>query len=143
MYRLPGQAVFITWCARWSRSLASPDAAPEVIGVMGRLARKRDVQIHAYCVMPDHVHVVVSVAESGGDLQSWLRYAKRESAKALQAPGMWQRSYWDRHARNEQELEAMVNYTLENPVRRGLCPDWSDWPYSWSEWHPESRGTAP
>ncbi|NUQ01001.1 MAG: transposase [Armatimonadetes bacterium] len=143
MYRLPGQAIFVTFRAKWSESLASPDVGPEIVRIMGHLARKHNLRLHAYCIMPDHVHVVVSTTEGDGDLQSWLRYTKRETAKALHAPGMWQRSYWDRHPRSAKEADAMVVYTLANPVRRGLCEEWSDWPYAWSERHSGGRGTAP
>jgi hypothetical protein len=24
-----------------------------------------------------------------------------------------------------------MRYSLENPVRKGLCAHWTDWPWSW------------
>ena len=143
MYHLLDEMVFITFCAHWHRSLAEEGTARQLVEVMGRMASKRGLRIHAYCVMPDHVHVVVSVQREGGDIEGWLRFAKREAAAVLSAPGMWERSYWDRHARKHEDVKAMVEYVLANPVRRGLCERWCDWPYSWSEWHEEAKGSDP
>ena len=64
----------------------------------------------------------------------WLRRFKGGAARRVGGP-LWQRSYWDRHARESDDAVAMMLYTLENPVRRGLCKEWTDWPWSWSEWH--------
>jgi len=139
-YRMPRETVFVTICSRWSEVLTQKSVAKQLIEVMGRMARRHKIRIHAYCIMPDHVHVVVSVMDQDGDIQKWLRYTKREFARALHNPGMWQRSYWDRHARSETEIDATVDYVLKNPVRRGLCESWRDWQYSWSEWHAGTFG---
>ena len=93
--------------------------------------------------MPDHLHAVVSVAFEGGDIGKWIWYVKREISKNLSAPGMWQRSYWDRHVRRDEDVVDAVSYVLENPTRKALCGVWREWPYSWSEWHSDSQGTDP
>ena len=142
MYRILGQRVFITAPAKWDRSLAEHSTAKELVRIMGRVGQKRKTHIHAYCIMPNHIHVVIS-AEEGGDLEGWLRYMKREAAKALKAPGMWQRSYWDRRSRKSEDVVRMVAYTLNNPVRWRLCERWDEWPFSWSQWHPQTRGADP
>jgi REP element-mobilizing transposase RayT len=53
---------------------------------------------------------------------------------------MWQRSYWDRHARVDGDVQMMADYILEAPVRAGLCAQWWEWPFSWSRWHGQTRG---
>ncbi len=45
----------------------------------------------------------------------------------------WQRSGWDRHARYEDDVPSRVRYTLDNPVRWGLCTHWTEWLWSWWE----------
>ncbi len=143
MYRLPGQVVFVTLCTRRNTSLVEVDTAGKLCEIMGRIGEKRRTRVHTYCIMPDHVHLAVSVAAEGGDLEKWILYFKREAARALRCPGLWQRSYWDRHARPGDSVVSMVAYALNNPVRAGLCARWDEWPFSWSEWHPESRGPDP
>lgn len=34
---------------------------------------------------------------------------------------IWERSFWDRHARTQADMTAPVSYVMHNPVRRGLC----------------------
>jgi len=129
--------------SRWTGSLAQPGIADALISAMGRMGARYGVRIHAYCIMPDHVHAVVSVGEDGGDLEKWLRYFKREGARAARIQGSWQRSYWDRYVREREDPNELVQYVIANPVRRDLCDRWSDWPYSWAESEDHSRGPNP
>ena len=45
---------------------------------------------------------------------------------------IWQRSFWDHFLRAEEQLEEVVSYGLNNPVRRGLVEDWQDYPFAGS-----------
>ena len=142
LYRAPEQPVFITFRARSCPPLSDWGTADTIISVMRRIAANCGIRILAYCIMPDHVHVVVSVSSHGGDVEKWLRYTKRAVQEALGARGMWQRSYWDRHARSHEDVATAVAYILQNPVRKGLCDGWEDWPFSWSEWHDRAHGAG-
>lgn len=135
--------MFITVCAADTVRLTEPEVFEALLRAMRRVGKQRSVRVHAYCVMPDHLHAVISAMGDGGDMGGWLRFAKRETARGLELPGMWLRSYWDRHARAENDLTAMVEYALANPVRKGLCERWSEWERSWSEWHADSPGPDP
>ena len=61
----------------------------------------------------------------------------------LGTAGMWQRSFWDRHATNVTDLTTMVEYILANPIHARMVGGWSESPYTWSECHPETRGRNP
>jgi len=143
MYQHPLQPMSLTVRSKWKGSLAQPGVADAIISAMGRMGVRHGVRIHAYCIMPDHLHAIVSVVEGGGDLEKWLRYFKREAARAAGISGAWQRSYWDRHVREREDLGELVQYVIANPVRRDLCEHWPEWPYSWAEKQDESRGPAP
>lgn len=142
-YRVPGRITFITVGTRSWAMLASPAGVAALVQAMARIGDADCVDVLAYCVMPDHLHVVAVVADYGGDLAAWIRYVKGSVAKRLGATGVWKRSYWDREARSDEELSAMVQYTLDNPVRAGLCEAWHAWDYSWSWWHDGGRGPDP
>ena len=43
---------------------------------------------------------------------------------------LWQKSSYDRVLDMEKPFEEIVQYTVENPVRKELIGDWEDWPYS-------------
>ena len=142
-YREVGRVFFLTMCVRTGISLRHPETAREVLRAFGRVALRRCVRIHAYCIMPDHLHIAVSVRERGGDLRSWVRYAKREAAAGLGLPRMWQRSFWDRRVDDGEEPAIVAMYALENPVRAALCERVEEWPYSWSEWYAQCGGGDP
>jgi putative transposase len=133
-YRLPDQSYFLSFRAQDGANLAQPEVVSRMVKTMRDLGRHWKIEVNCYCFMPDHVHLIVTLAEAGGDLQKWIRYAKRETVKLLSV-GKWQRSYWDTSAKEYIDVEAYALYTLYNPVRRGLCERWPDWPYSWSQWH--------
>jgi putative transposase len=134
-YHAPHQLVFITVRARAGVDLNRPEIVAPLLSSLSDTAAARDLAVHAYCLMPDHLHLVVSVEREGGDAAAWVRFMKREAAKRTRLRGIWQRSFWDRHARDSDDVAGMVSYVLANPVRKGLCDSWEDWPFSWSRWH--------
>ena len=142
-YRIPCQPMHASLDAKRGQHLWEGRRPAVLIETMGRVGRRQRVHIHAYAIMPDHLHVVLSVIEEGGDMAKWLAYFKRETARKLQAPGMWQRSFWDRHATNGDHLTTMVEYILANPIHARIVGGWSESPYTWSEWHPETKGRDP
>jgi REP element-mobilizing transposase RayT len=43
---------------------------------------------------------------------------------------LWHSSSYDRVLDLERPFQEVVRYVLENPVRKGLVHNWTDWPYS-------------
>lgn len=92
--------------------------------------------------MPNHVHAVFKPLEKlRGDCYSLteiLHALKRNSAKqanlALGRTGpFWQDESYDHFARDEAELDRIVKYVLNNPVKAGLVSEWKDWPGTYSK----------
>jgi REP element-mobilizing transposase RayT len=84
-------------------------------------------RLYAWCVMPNHVHVVFrpqgthTLAEI---LHTWKSYSAKEANRTLGRSGtFWQREYYDHLIRGEKEFFQIVNYVLENPRVAGLR-DW-------------------
>ena len=92
-------------------------------------------QLHDWCVMPNHVHVVVRPL-SGWKLsqivKSWKGFTGREANHRLHRTGQpfWQRESFDHLIRDEADLHRCNHYTLMNPVNAGLCRQPEDWPWS-------------
>jgi REP element-mobilizing transposase RayT len=87
--------------------------------------------LHAWCLMPDHVHVVIAGAE---DVIGWVCAFKSVTMRDARAVGwigrLWQRSFHDRCLdRSGESVERAVRYIVDNPVRAGLVDDVRDWPY--------------
>jgi len=86
-------------------------------------------QLKAWCVMPNHVHVIFSLlGEHTLDaiLHAWKSYSSHEANILLKRTGhFWQREYFDHIVRHEASLQKIMRYVKENPPKAGL----SDWPW--------------
>ena len=101
-----------------------------------RTAIDERCEILAYCFMPDHVHLIVIVHAADTDLRRFVRLAKQRAGFAFtRATGrqLWQESYFDRTVRNVEELPALVEYMIRNPVRADMTASPVDYPYWGSE----------
>jgi len=87
--------------------------------------------LHAWVIMPNHVHVLFTPAEGWTltiILHSWKSFSAREANKVLDRTGeFWQPEYFDRAIRDERGFIAAVEYIEYNPVKAGLCEN----PYNW------------
>jgi REP element-mobilizing transposase RayT len=76
-------------------------------------------QLHAWCVMPNHVHVMFYL-KHGADLEwvlhSWKSYTAHEIGRGV----IWQREYCDRIVRDARDFWSTRNYVLNNPFKAGL-----------------------
>ncbi|MBN1517371.1 transposase [Candidatus Sumerlaeota bacterium] len=89
-------------------------------------------QLFAWCVMPNHVHVLVQPAaghELEDILHTWKSYTAHEANKILKRTGaFWQREYYDHLIRNEEDFVNHIDYVLKNPSVARL----KDWKWIWS-----------
>lgn len=90
--------------------------------------------VHAWVVMPNHVHVVFTPAEDvslSSIVGSWKSFTAKEANKRLGRGGtFWKSDYYDRYVRSEQHFDHVVEYTENNPVSAGLCIRPEQWRYS-------------
>jgi REP element-mobilizing transposase RayT len=89
-----------------------------------------------YCVMPDHVHALVLVLRRSAI--EFVRLFKGRTSSKLRKLGhrnVWQTSFYDHIVRRHEDISAVIRYVLENPVRKGLAGEWTEYPWSGSlEW---------
>jgi REP element-mobilizing transposase RayT len=83
--------------------------------------------LHAWVVMPNHVHVLMSLAE-GSKLEKviagWKRWASnRIQQKSETRGGIWQKDYFDRMIRDHAHFQRVIRYIRNNPVKAGLRED--------------------
>ncbi len=90
-------------------------------------------RLHAWTVMPNHVHVLFTVLSGyslGTIVSSWKRFTAREANKRLDRSGVfWQADYWDRFVQDEAHFAAAVTYIDQNPVKAGLVEADHLWPH--------------
>lgn len=94
----------------------------------------RKYYLHAWVVMPNHVHVLVS--PNLGELirktvGAWKGYTAKLINQELGRTGVvWQREYFDRYIRSERHFVITKSYIEQNPVASGLVRSSLDWKFS-------------
>ena len=92
------------------------------------------LEVHAFVVMPNNVHLLITVPE-GTTLERAMQLVKGGfSFKAgklfnLGVP-VWQKSFVDRRVRDAAECKRYRDYIHQNPVRAGLAARAEDYVYS-------------
>jgi putative transposase len=101
--------------------------------LLGAAAVKAGVEIWAYCLMPNHVHVVVTPRDGDG-LRKTFGDLHRRYTGHINARNRWTGHLWQARfgsvAMGEQHLVAALRYVSLNPVRARLVERAEDWPWS-------------
>ena len=96
------------------------------------------VDIWAYCLMPNHVHLVVVPEEKAG-LAALFRHVHRQYSRRINFRENWKGHLWQERfhsfVMDERYLLATVRYTELNPVRASLCDAPQEWPWSSARAH--------
>jgi REP element-mobilizing transposase RayT len=134
-YSQRGYVYFATLCARGRGfRLDSPPLATHIVECIHWLRENGRWKVYCFCLMSDHLHLAVSVGESGRSLCDTISSFKKWTTKKAWELGLqgklWQHSWYDHVARMEEDLLAICEYILQNPVRRGLVEEQGQWAYS-------------
>lgn len=126
--------------------LSLPGVAEAFLLRLDAARRRHRFEIWAYCVMPDHVHVVIHPSEEVYSMATILKAIKSPSAMDFfeQHPELreefragpnefrfWQAGGgYDRNLFTARATWAEIRYVHNNPVRKGLCESFLEWPWS-------------
>ena len=95
-------------------------------------------EVWAYCLMPNHVHLILVPSAADG-LRAALGEAHRRYTRRINAREGWSGYLWqgrfNSFAMDEAHLAACVRYVEANPVRAGLADRAEDWPWSSARAH--------
>ncbi len=136
VYAETGCVCSITISTRERKSIFSDAAlASACVDLLTSLAADSGVKVFAYCLMPDHVHLLISPSDRKSIID-FVREFKSLSARLAWQYGhdgrIWQQSFYDRFLRREEDEKLAATYILNNPVRKGMTEEWNDYPYSGS-----------
>jgi len=96
--------------------------------------RGQSVLLHAFVVMPDHYHLLVTLLGDHrlpsvvGKINSLA--ARRVNALMVQSGGMWSRRFYDHGIRGTEDFEECFKYIHDNPRARGLVAVAAEYPFS-------------
>jgi putative transposase len=105
--------------------------------------QRHPFEIHAWIVLPDHLHCVIELPENDADFSLRWRLIKMGFSKSLprgehlsevrrkrSERGIWQRRFWEHLIRNEEDYQAHMDYVHINPVKHGIVDTVVEWPHS-------------
>jgi REP element-mobilizing transposase RayT len=85
----------------------------------------------AWVVMPDHLHWLIALKQ--GSLAELMCRIKSRSSRSVNTvrehdSRLWQRGYYDRALRKEEDIKGAARYIVMNPLRAGLVKRIGDYP---------------
>lgn len=105
--------------------------------------KKHPFKIDGIVVMPDHLHLMMTLPKNDSDFSLRIRLIKscfsyhmndderiNLSRRQKGERGIWQRRFWEHCIRNEDDFEQHLNYIHYNPVKHNYVQQPSEWPYS-------------
>ena len=99
-------------------------------------------QVWAYCLMPNHVHLILVPSTEDG-LRGALGEAHRRYTRMINLRQGWRGHLWQERfhsfVMDEPHLLAAARYIERNPVRAGLCKTPEQWPWSSARAHLSGR----
>lgn len=115
----------------------------EFLALLEAAATTFPTRILAYCLMPNHFHLVLWPEEADLMVRAmhWLTntHCHRYKIKYETVGHIWQGRYKSVAVQNDSHLLTLVRYVEGNPVRAGLCTHGIEW--RWSSIHERLPGT--
>jgi putative transposase len=134
---------FVTMCFEGRRRVASdPAIAGWLIERLVEQAGREGILLHAYCLMPDHLHVLGEGMTAECDFLRFVIDFKQETGFAHVQKWrrkLWERRFYDHILRESGDLEGVAWYVLLNPVRKGICRSAGEYAFSGSMTEAGSR----
>ena len=97
-----------------------------------------DIKTLCWVLMPDHLHLLVQLRD-GENLGHCIKKLKGKSARLLnrrlgRTGSLWQKSFYDRALRHDDDLLIVARYIVANPIRAGLVKKVGDYPFWNAVW---------
>jgi putative transposase len=121
------RSYMVTFCVA-DRSRVFSDSRLAAIAV-DRIKHYRNAGwywLYAYCVMPDHIHIVLRTCTGKRHLSrivAVIRSAILCEARRMSGSFRWQRGYHERIVRDGDDSADLVTYVLRNPYRAGIAAE--------------------
>src|ERR1700742_1431036 len=110
------------------RRIFQVDATAKLcLEILQRYRRQGLYKLHAFVVMPDHVHLLLTTENLPKAMQRIRGVFSHDLASKRE---VWQPDYDDRQIFSEKDYFNARDYIHQNPVRAGLVLNAEDYPYS-------------
>ena len=115
------------------RLLQSERNAELLIGVLRSLVAERKFRLDDFVIMPDHVHLLLTLAD-GMTIEKAMqlvkgRFSYRLSHELGYKGEVWQRGFSEVRVIGEESLKRHREYIAANPIKAGLVRDGGSYPF--------------
>jgi putative transposase len=101
-----------------------------LIDVLKEQQSKHRLRLHAFVIMPDHAHLLLTPA-SNISLEKTMQYIKGNFSFRLKSKlDVWERSYDSRRITNADDYNTHLTYIHQNPIRANLATQPERYPHS-------------
>ena len=101
--------------------------------LLGIVTVKYSWTVLAYCLMTNHYHLVLEIADGGLSAgMQWLNgtYSRITNQRHGRTAHLFRNRFSSRLIESDEHLLTACRYVVLNPVRAGLCAHPGDWPWS-------------
>ena len=136
---IPGQVYFITFvCHERKQIFADWECASRASKILTEKRLWRNSKLLCWVLMPEHWHGLVQLAYEES-LSKLMRRVKAVSAKNINIlrksnDSVWQKCFFDRGLRSEEDIRSITEYIIANPIRAGLVTDIELYPFWDAYW---------
>jgi putative transposase len=139
---IAGGTFFLTAALADRASCLLVDQIAALRSAVKQTRRQHPFTIDAVVILPDHLHVLMTLPMNDADFSNRVSLIKRRFTTAARKAGaaakrlpngeiaLWQRRFWEHTTRDEKDFEQHVNYIHFNPIKHRLVTGVHDWPYS-------------
>jgi REP-associated tyrosine transposase len=129
---VPGGTYFFTATLVDRTSHALVDHVDALRAAFRETRRAQPFAIDAVVVLPDHLHIIMTLPGGDADYTNRWRLIKRRFTDAVAKTGvllprhrngeyaLWQRRFWEHTIRDDRDFERHVDYIHFNPVKHRL-----------------------
>jgi len=134
---VPGGTYFFTLVTfHRRRYFDTSEKLDHLLSIIRQVQRSKPFELIAYCLLPDHVHVLLKLPEKDSNFPIRIREIKRLTTlwmrKELKgdAETIWQDKYWEHTIRDERDLQIHFDYVHYNPIKHGFMETFDGWKWS-------------
>jgi len=129
-------AIFVTLCCHRRRPhFSNHSVTNSTLELLRDTAATRDFALHAYCFMPDHLHLLIEGSSPSCDFLNFIKAFKLRSSRIFARnhfTPLWQDKFFEHILRRAESLESVCLYIWANPIRAGLATALGDYPFAGS-----------
>ena len=132
---LPEHCYFVTTAVKNREHLLKDDAVCSlIVEDLRYYHKKHGFLFHGYVIMPDHLHILISVqgnATISQIMHDFKSHTAQEINRTLGRQGpFWQKGFYDHIIRDERDFKRRIDYIHRNPLTSGLVSNISEYAFS-------------